>query len=410
MNNKPCGLIGMPLEHSFSPMIHSLLADYEYRLFPLEEHKVGVFLKARGFHGINVTIPYKKTVVPYCDELSDAAEHVGCVNTILCREDGSLYGHNTDYDGFLWLVKSSGLDVRGKKAVVLGNGGASLTVLAVLRDLGAGEIINVSRTGEENYVNLYRHYDADILVNATPVGMYPNTGMAAVDVRNFSGLKAVFDVVYNPNKTRLVLDAERMGVPAFGGLGMLVAQAKSAAELFAGEAISDEVTGAIIEKIRRDTENVLIVGMPGSGKTTVGRELAGMLGREFFDSDELIVDKAGCSIEEIFASGGEEEFRRIEHDVLEELTKMSGKVISTGGGSVTRPENVDLMHQNSAVVWLRRNIDELPTDGRPLSKANKLTEMYRIREPMYRAAASVVIDNEFSPAETAEKIREALGL
>ena len=406
--NKPCGLIGMPLGHSFSPMIHAMLADYEYKLFPLEEAELEPFLKSRVFHGINVTIPYKKTVVPYCDELSEAARHVGCVNTILCREDGSLYGHNTDYDGFLWLIRYSGADVRGKKAVVLGTGGASLTVLAVLHDLGVGEIINVSRTGEENYSNLHRHYDADILVNATPVGMYPDNGKAAVELRNFSCLKAVYDVVYNPYRTRLVLEAEHMGIPAYGGLGMLVAQARAAAEVFSGKRIDDGLTERIIRRISQNTRNVLLVGMPGSGKTTVGKELARILGREFFDSDEQIVRKAGCSIEDIFSSGGEAEFRRIEREVLEELTKLSGMVIATGGGAVTYPGNIDLMRQNSVVVWLRRDLGELPTDGRPLSKSNKVEELYRVREPLYREASDIIIENDLSPAETAEKIREAL--
>ena len=405
---KHCGLIGEKLGHSFSPAIHAKLADYEYRLYELSPEQVGPFLEKKGFDGLNVTIPYKKTVIPYCDELTDAAGSIGSVNTIVKRPDGTLLGHNTDYDGFLWLLKNAGADVKGKKAVVLGTGGASVTVQAVLRDLGAAPIVVISRSGENNYENLSRHADAKILVNATPVGMYPKTGVSPVDLDVFDALDGVFDVVYNPAKTQLLLEAEKRGIPCCNGLGMLVDQAKAAAERFADCLIDDEIVYSIKAEMERSTKNIMLIGMPGSGKSTVGAALAEKLGRSLADLDELIVEKAGCSIPEIFEKDGEEGFRRIEHQVLCQVSKESGLVIATGGGVVTRPENIDPMRQNSLIVWLLRDTALLPKDGRPLSQKNSLTEMFKIREPMYRAAADCIADNNGSVENTVRQILEAM--
>ena len=405
---KRCGLIGEKLGHSFSPAIHGKLADYEYKLYELSPGQLGPFLEKKEFDGLNVTIPYKKTVIPYCDELTEAAKSIGSVNTIVKRADGTLLGHNTDYDGIMWLLKNAGAQVKGKKAVVLGTGGASLTVQAALRNLGAAQVVVISRSGEDNYENIARHSDAKILINATPVGMYPKTGVSPVDLDVFTALEGVFDVVYNPAKTQLLLEAEKRGIPCANGLGMLVAQAKAACERFTGQPIDDEKVYTIKAEMERNTRNVMLIGMPGSGKSTVGAALAESLGRRLVDVDERIVEMAGCSIPEIFAKDGEEGFRQIEHQALCEVSKESGLVIATGGGVVTRPENLDPMRQNSLIVWLLRDTALLPKDGRPLSQANSLTEMFKVREPLYRAAADCIADNNGSLEDTVKQILEAM--
>ena len=407
-DKKRCGLIGEKLGHSFSPAIHGKLADYEYRLYELSPGQLGPFLEKKEFDGLNVTIPYKKTVIPYCDELTEAAKSIGSVNTIVKRPDGTLLGHNTDYDGIMWLLKNAGAQVKGKKAVVLGTGGASLTVQAALRNLGAAQVVVISRSGEENYENIARHADAKILINATPVGMYPKTGVSPVDLDVFTALEGVFDVVYNPAKTQLLLEAEKRGIPCANGLGMLVAQAKAACERFTGQPVADEKVYTIKAEMERTTRNVMLIGMPGSGKSTVGAALAESLGRRLVDVDERIVEMAGCSIPEIFAKDGEEGFRQIEHQALCEVSKESGLVIATGGGVVTRPENLDPMRQNSLIVWLLRDTALLPKDGRPLSQTNSLTEMFKVREPLYRAAADCIADNNGSLEDTVKQILEAM--
>ena len=407
-DKKRCGLIGEKLGHSFSPAIHGKLADYEYRLYELSPGQLGPFLEKKEFDGLNVTIPYKKTVIPYCDELTEAAKSIGSVNTIVKRPDGTLLGHNTDYDGIMWLLKNAGAQVKGKQAVVLGTGGASLTVQAALRNLGAAPVVVISRSGEDNYENIARHSDAKILINATPVGMYPKTGVSPVDLDVFTALEGVFDVVYNPAKTQLLLEAEKRGIPCANGLGMLVAQAKAACERFTGQPIDDEKVYTIKAEMERNTRNVMLIGMPGSGKSTVGAALAESLGRRLVDVDERIVEMAGCSIPEIFAKDGEEGFRQIEHQALCEVSKESGLVIATGGGVVTRPENLDPMRQNSLIVWLLRDTALLPKDGRPLSQTNSLTEMFNVREPLYRAAADCIADNNGSLEDTVKQILEAM--
>ncbi|MCF2596169.1 shikimate kinase [Pseudoflavonifractor phocaeensis] len=387
------GLIGEKLGHSFSPAIHGKLAGYEYRLIELVPEELGPFLRSGQFGGLNVTIPYKKAVIPYCDELTPQARRIGSVNTILRRPDGTLLGHNTDYDGFAYLLRSAGAEVAGKKALVLGTGGASLTVHTVLKDLGVGESVAISRSGPDNYTNLDRHADARIIVNATPVGMYPNTGTSPVDLSLFPSLEGVFDLIYNPAKTQFLLDGEKRGLLWANGLGMLVAQAKAAAELFLGRPIPDERVADITREMERDTRNLLLIGMPGCGKTTVGQALANRLGRKLVDTDALVEEAAGCTIPELFAREGEEAFRRLEHEILCRVGRESGLVIATGGGAVTRPENLDPMRQNSTVIFLRRPLDQLPIEGRPISQANSLEELYRRRLPLYQQAADWAVDN-----------------
>ena len=402
-----CGLLGRTLGHSYSPAIHAQLGDYSYALFEKEPEEVGDFLQNGDFTGINVTIPYKKTVVPYCAELSDAARALGSVNTLLRRSDGTLYGHNTDYDGFLSLVRHSGVDVAGKKALVLGSGGASVTVCAVLEALGA-RVVVISRSGEENYTNLHRHADAAIIANTTPVGMYPHNGEAPLDLTAFPACEAVYDIVYNPERTALMLQAEALGIGAYGGLHMLVAQAKSASELWQGKAIPDTETLRIEALLRRDTRNIVLIGMPGCGKSTVAAALGEALGRSVCDSDRRIVELAGTSIPEIFAAQGEDAFRALETRAIGELSKRSGIILATGGGCVTREENYPLLHQNSTIFWLQRDISQLPTEGRPLSQTGKLQEMYARRAPLYERFADAVIDNNGTLEDTLKAIKEAL--
>ena len=403
MKSYKLGLIGEKLGHSFSPAIHTKLGTPDYSLFELKPEELEAFLERGDFDGLNVTIPYKKAVIPYCAELTEQAKRIGSVNTIIRRADGTLLGHNTDYDGFLYMIRSSGVEVQGKKCLILGTGGASLTVRTVLEDLSAGEIVFISRTGENNYQNLDRHADARIIVNTTPVGMYPRNGEAPLNVRAFPALEGVFDLIYNPARTRLLLDAERLGIPAVNGLGMLVAQAKAASERFRDISIPDHVVEDITREIEKQTKNLILVGMPGCGKSTIGRKLAARLDRPLVDTDEEIVKRIGCTIPEYFASHGEEEFRKREHEVLRDFSARSGQIIATGGGIVTRPENMDPLRENSVVVFLRREIEKLPTRGRPISQSSDLHELYEKRRPLYEAAADVTVDN-VKLAQTVEEI------
>ncbi len=400
------GLLGETLGHSFSPQIHACLGDYEYKLFEVAPEDLGDFLRSGSFEGLNVTIPYKKAVMPYLAEISENAKAIGSVNTITVLPNGTLRGDNTDYDGFLYLVRRSGIAVNGKKALVLGTGGASLPVKKVLSDLGAREIISISRTGENNYQNLEKHFDADLIVNTTPVGMYPNNLQAPLSLDGFSHLSGVLDIVYNPQKTQLILDAEQRGIPAFSGLTMLVAQAKRAAELFLNTNIDDRKNDEIYETLSRQMKNIVLVGMPGCGKSTVGKALAKRLSRPFFDADQEIVKRAGKSIPEIFQTEGESGFRKIETEVLFDLCRQSGAVIATGGGAVTVPQNHDILRQNSLVVFLNRDIAVLPTNGRPLSEQNDLHEMFRQRLPLYRAVCDYEVDGNSEIQTVTDRVAE----
>lgn len=400
-----CGLLGEHLTHSYSPQIHALLGDYSYELFEVAPEKLGEFLQAGEFDGLNVTIPYKRAVIPYCAELSAAAREMGSVNTLLRRPDGTLYGDNTDLDGFRWLLARGGGIRPGEKALVLGTGGASQTVQAVLRAAGA-EVAVLSRRGESNYATLPRHADARLVVNATPVGMYPNNGERLIDLSQMPQCRCVLDLIYNPARTRLLLDAAARGIRCENGLSMLVAQAKRAAELFTGRDIPDAACTDILRRMEAQMHNLILVGMPGSGKTTVGSLLAVSLGRPFYDADGEIEKKLGCSIPAFFAQRGEAAFRAVETEVLAELGKRSGCVIATGGGCVTRGGNNDLLHQNGEIIWLRRSLTELPVEGRPVSQSRSLPELYREREPAYRRFADFCVENEAAPEAAVEKIKE----
>lgn len=402
-----CGLLGGKLSHSYSPQIHKSLSFYDYSLFEKKPEELENFLNSGSFTGLNVTIPYKKAVIPYCDELSPAAKRLGAVNTLVRRPDGKLVGHNTDYFGFASMVQHSGLSPRGKKVLVLGSGGASNTVVAVLEELGAKPVV-ISRTGENNYGNLHLHQDAAIVVNATPVGTYPGNGVSPVDLSLFPMLEGVLDLVYNPARTRLLLDGEKRGLVTENGLWMLVAQAKESAEWFSGNPIPDAKIPEVYDSLRKRMQNIILIGMPGCGKTHIGRLLAEKLEKNFADADKQLVQDAGCDIPTIFAKEGEDGFRNRESGVLETLGKGSSLVIATGGGCVTWQVNYDFLHQNGTLVWLKRDISLLPTSGRPLSQAGSLNAMYQARKPLYEAFADITVFNDSTPEDTVNAILEKL--
>ena len=404
---KHFGLLGRKLGHSFSPQIHQLLSDYDYQLYEKEPEEVEDFVKRGQLDGFNVTIPYKETVIPFCDVLSETAQKIGSVNTIVYR-GGKIEGHNTDYAGFAYLLKKTGVHPAGKKAIVLGSGGSSKTASAVLRDMGAKSVTVISRTGENNYQNLNLHADAQLIVNTTPVGMYPNCGAAPISLADFPACEGVVDIIYNPAKTRLLLDARERQIPFVNGLPMLVAQAKKAAEIFLDKPMDDGVIPEIVRKIESQTKNIAIIGMPGCGKTSVGKALAKKLGRTFVETDDLIPQRAGKSIPDLFREDGEEAFRKIETEVLSDCAKQSGVVLATGGGVVTRPENLPLLRQNSVIVFLRRELQALPLDGRPLSQKYGIQQLAKERLPLYRAWCDWEIESTGVIEGTAERIAKTV--
>lgn len=403
-----CGLLGRRLGHSYSPAIHGLLAGYEYRLYEKEPEELEEFLKTGDFRGMNVTIPYKKAVIPYCGELSDTARAIGSVNTLVRRPDGVLAGYNTDAFGFERTLSKMGFSVEGRQAMVLGSGGASATVCYVLHRLGAGKVTVISRRGEDNYGNLDRHRDAQLVVNATPVGMYPGNGASPVDLRQFPQCRGVVDLIYNPARTALLLQAQELGIPCVNGLPMLVAQAWGSSQLFTGREGEASAMDRAERALARQMENVVIVGMPGCGKSRAAEALGRALDRPVLDSDQWVEKNAGMSIPEIFQRYGQEEFRRLETQALAELGRQSGAVIATGGGSVLREENYPLLRQNGRIVWLQRDCAKLSRAGRPLSETADLEEMYRLRLPRYQRFADVAVDNNGLWEETVQKLLEVL--
>lgn len=404
MGGKIYGLLGRKLGHSWSVPIHTALGCQGYRLIELEPEALPAFLAQPDIGGLNVTIPYKRDVMPHCDVIDEDALAIGSVNTLARRGDGKLYAWNTDAAGFRWMAERAGVSFQGRKAVILGSGGASLTAQAVARRMGAQEVVVISRSGPDNYENLSRHADAEIVVNTTPVGMYPNTGVSPVDLACFPRCKGVLDVVYNPRRTALLLQAEALGIPCSDGLPMLVAQAKAAEERFFDKTIPDSENERILAMLRRETANIVLIGMPGSGKTTVGAALAALTGREAIDIDQRIVERAGCSIPEIFAQSGEAAFRALEREETAEAGKLSGKIILTGGGVIMDPRNYGPLHQNGRIYHLIRDLDRLPTDGRPVSQSTDLHALWEVRRPFYAKFRDAATENNGTAAETADAI------
>ena len=390
------GLIGEKLSHSFSKEIHESLADYTYEICELPPDEVAPFLEAREFEGINVTIPYKEKVIPHLDSVSDAAKKIGAVNTIK-KLDGKLIGDNTDFYGMREMILRAGIEIGGKKALILGTGGTSKTAKAVLSDLGAKELITVSRQASENTVTyetaITLHSDAEIIVNTTPLGMYPKTEGVPIDLNHFPNLSGVIDAIYNPLRTNLILEAEGRGIPAVGGLMMLILQAARASEIFLGKKIGDKEVEAVIKNIFKSKENIVLIGMPGSGKSTLGKLIAEMTDRAFIDTDTVIEEITGKHPAEIIRESGEDAFRDIETQAVREVSKKSGVVIATGGGIVKRGENIPLLRQNGKILYLDCPTDELPvTPDRPLSSSREvIDELHRTRHPLYTAAADAVI-------------------
>ncbi len=400
------GLIGERLGHSYSPQIHRVFGDYDYRLYPMTREQLQETLKRRNFKGLNITIPYKKDVLPFCDEISDTVKVVGSANTLYFRE-GKLCAENTDLLGMLFMLDRAGISLTDRKVVILGSGGTSLTAQAACRVRKAAEYIVVSRSGPVTYEDLYaQHTDAEIIVNSTPVGMYPKNLESPVDIRRFPKLCGVADVIYNPAKTALLLDAEEAGIPCIDGLWMLVAQAWHAARLFLNAEIPEEKIVEAYKSVRRECLNLVLVGMPGSGKSTLGRKAADALGKRFIDLDEEIVKRFG-PIPEIFKNQGEASFRDIESEIAREFGKESGYVIATGGGAILRNENVRAFRQNAIVAWLRRDLSQLSTEGRPLSTGMEaLKRMEEARTPLYRACADYNVINDRTPDEAVKRLLE----
>lgn len=401
------GCIGAHLPHSFSKEIHELIETYDYQLKEIAAEDLDAFMKAADFKAINVTIPYKQSVIPYLSEISAQAERIGAVNTIVNR-DGKLFGYNTDFFGMDALFKKLGLDPAGKKVLILGTGGTSKTAKALMEARGAKTIYRVSRTKNEGvltYEEVYaEHTDAEIIINTTPVGMYPETSSSPLDLARFPRLSGVVDAVYNPLRTLLIQQAEALGVPAEGGLYMLVAQAVYAAEFFTGKQYGTEIIDRIFRKIRSDKENIVITGMSGAGKSAVGTTLHRITGRKLYDTDVLITEKAGSTIPEIFRLYGEEHFRDLEAEVIRDIATANGALISTGGGAVLRQENIQELKKNGRIFFLRRDITEIqPTDDRPLADTEeKVAALYAKRLPIYEGTADADVYVTGTPEDTAQ--------
>jgi len=408
------GLIGERLGHSFSREIHARLADYDYELCEVAREDIDAFFDRGDFLGINVTIPYKETVIPHLYSIDEAARRIGAVNTVVNR-DGRLYGYNTDFYGLTKLAEHAGVGIKGKRVAILGTGGTSKTARAVSATLGAKEILTVSRRAGEGvitYDELYReHADVDVIINTTPVGMYPNAGCAAVDISKFERLSGVLDAVYNPLSPRLIVEAKERGIPAEGGLYMLVAQAVRASEIFTGKEYGDGIIDAVYKDIYLNCECIVLVGMPASGKSSVGKRLCELLGRELVDTDALIVEEAGIPIPEIFSRYGEEEFRNMESRALRRAASLKGAVIATGGGAVLREENVAALRECGRIYFIDRPLEALvPTDDRPLSRDRASIEaLYEKRYPIYKCAADVHVDGSGTVSEVADRIIKELG-
>ncbi len=392
MENKKFGLIGKTLKHSYSKIIHAKLGDYPYELFELGEDELKSFVHS-DITGFNVTIPYKKQIIQYLDVIDESAKKIGAVNTVVKR-DGKIYGFNTDFYGMIYMLCRAKINLKDKCVLILGSGGTSNTATAVCEHLGAKSINVVSRSGNINYDNCYALKDTQIIINTTPVGMYPNTKDAPIDIDEFAILEGVVDVIYNPNLTKLLFKAKEKGIKYTSGLPMLVAQAKYAKDKFYDSISPDSDIEKVLKDISKNTQNIVLIGMPGSGKSTVGKLLSDRLGREFIDTDSEIVKKDGREIPQIFSESGEKYFRELESQVLEEVGKLSGKVIATGGGVVKNYENYFSLKCNGIIFYLLRSIDKLCMEDRPLSKDIQTVEkLYNERKDLYKKFADFTVDN-----------------
>ena len=405
---KQYGCIGKKLTHSFSREIHAKLADYTYDLIELTEEALGPFLQNKAFAAINVTIPYKQAVIPYLDSISDIAARIGAVNTIVNR-DGKLYGYNTDYYGMKALIQRIGVDIAGKKVLILGTGGTSKTARVLAADLGASQILTVSRRTAEGSITYEEaaatHTDAQVIINTTPSGMYPDCGSRPIDLAPFRQLEGVVDVVYNPLRTNLVLDARQRGIKAEGGLYMLVMQAVVAVEKFLDTSIPQAVADRVFASVLAAKENIVLTGMPGSGKSTVGKLLE-LDGFTFLDTDAEVEARCGCSIKDLIAERGEAYFRDLETAVIRDAASVGCRIIATGGGAILREENVRYLRQNGRLFFLNAELSRLQaTDSRPLSDTDeKLKNLYAQRMGIYLGTADVIVPDLAAPGSEANYI------
>ncbi len=395
-----CGLIGKTLAHSYSGIIHGMLNAYNYNLFPMDEDSVEDFIRSGHFDGLNVTIPYKRKVMEYCDEISDIAREIGAVNTLYFDKDHRLCGTNTDYYGFIRMLERAGIEVSGRKVLLLGNGGTSHTARKALSDLGASEITVLHR--EEP-----KRFDYQIIVNTTPVGTYPDNLSRIIDIAPFMELEGVADVIYNPLRTDLLFQAEERGLKYANGLAMLVTQALKAADFFCGKGPENSFLSRedeVLSTLKKSIENIVLIGMPGSGKTTIGEALGALSGRECIDTDAIVEAAAGMSIPEIFSRFGEEEFRRMEREAAVQAGHARGCVIMTGGGIVKDIRNLLPLSANGRIYHIERDIEKLSRDGRPLSQGADLYKMYEQRRPMYERFRDAAVKNDTTPEDAAERI------
>ena len=403
------GLLGKKLAHSFSKEIHNLIGDYEYIMIEKEENEIAEFFEKEEFKAINVTIPYKETVIPFLDQISENAKKIGSVNTIV-RRNGKLYGYNTDFVGFSDLLKKADIDVENKKVLILGTGGTSKTAFAVCRSCNAKEVYKVSRVENNGAISYTRalkeHRDADVIINTTPCGMYPDNKNVAIDIDFFGALEGVVDVIYNPLLTPFLKKAKDRKIKYTNGLYMLVRQAVRASELFFDKEYDEKITQEVYKKVLLDKENIVLTGMPGSGKTTIGKILAEKTGREFVDTDEEIVKKYNTQISDIFEKYSEEKFRQIETEMIKEVSKRNGIIISTGGGAVLKEENIDYLKQNSKIFFLDRDVEYLvPTADRPTANSfEKIMKLYETRIGIYLSTADERIKVENEALQAAEEI------
>ncbi len=408
-----CGLIGEKLGHSFSKEIHQKIGGYEYELIELAPDELEGFILSREFDGLNVTIPYKQTVMDYLDEISDLAREAGAVNTVV-NKGGKLYGYNTDCGGMKMLIERMGIELSGKKAFIAGSGGTSRTAAAVCRSLGASEIVRASRSGRngaKTYEEAYSLWsDAALLINTTPAGMYPDTDGMPFDISRFDHPEGLLDVIYNPLNTRLIQDARSKGIRAENGLYMLVGQAVLSSELFTGKKAGEDVIEQIYQELLSEKRNIVLIGMPGCGKSTLGKMLAERLGKQMVETDEIISQEAGMSIKDIFAEYGEQHFRDLESEVVKRYSVKGGAVISTGGGAILRKENVEALRLNGVIVFIDRPLDQLKaTDSRPLSNdRSKLEKLYEERYQIYKDTADMIVKTGGTKTDSAEKLWEAL--
>lgn len=404
MEKKIFGLLGRTLGHSYSPQIHKALGLADYSLIELEPRELEPFLHREDLGAVNITIPYKKEVLPLCDTLTDAAHTIESVNTIVRLPNGSLLGDNTDAYGFLYMANHAGISFQNRKVMILGNGGASLTAQYVAKTAKAKEVIIIDRNGENNYENIHLHFDSEIIINATPVGMYPHNGQSLITLKDFPHTCGVLDMIYNPRRTALILEAEDLGIPCSDGLPMLVAQAKAAEERFFDKTISETLIPSILRDLRRERENIILIGMPGCGKTTIGKAVAALGKRPWVDIDDEIEKEAAMSVSALFKTHGEEYFRRLEQKKTAEIGAESGKVIMTGGGVVKTATNAAALRQNGRIYWLQRDIEKLERKGRPLSLGSNLNLMLKERAPLYEQFCNKIIINNGDVEATAAQI------